>query len=286
LSTGRIEQGLIDLARRIAISIELPAVEEILLPTEQAASAKADAFGVMLLADGSAGPFYVSLEDTLALLYRHRPALDSGDLSPLDLVAGLERDDLPARALGLGAYNAISQCLMRQAGYRPDRSPMLDVLAPPQDARIALVGYFPPLAQRLLAQGREILVLEKNPARVPQQDGIQLTTNPADLGDRDWIICTASTLINGSLPQILAAKSVSARLHLIGPSASGLPDLLFTQAIDSVGGVYLDDADAIRASFRSDSSWGKNGRKFQLQRDDYPGVDALLERARQRGRSD
>ena len=63
-----------------------------------------------------------------------------------------------------------------------------------------MVGYIRPMAEKLLQKGMDhVLVLERNPARVDEAEGIRLTTRPADLKAYNEIVCTASTLINDSI---------------------------------------------------------------------------------------
>ena len=102
--------------------------------------------------------------------------------------------------------------------------------------------------------------------------------SPARLADCDYVICTASTLINDSLESVLGAIRRPTLVDLMGPSASGLPDTLFARGVDLVSGLAIDDLPLLRRYLASGDSWGKCGRKYQLSPRVYPGVEHLLAR--------
>ena len=136
-----------------------------------------DEFGFVFLSDHSVGPFYVSLDPILRTLWWRypRPGEVRGD--PIDLARGLEGGDLAERALAIGAFNALSRSLMRRTGFEPpDRGARKEVSATSSAALVGVVGYFGPVIERLVDAGREVLVLERQPARVPERPGVRLTT--------------------------------------------------------------------------------------------------------------
>ena len=262
-----------DLVRRVTRELALPTIKAILLPPDQANGEMKDNFGFVLLNDGSVGPFYTCLENTLEWIrQRHEQWIDE---SPDTLALQLDGLDIPRSALALGAYNAISQHLMNRAGYDPSRvEKRAD--AEPQGRHIGLVGFFRPLVERYLAEGRRVTVIEKQPQRVPPELGLALHTSPEALADCDYVLCTASTLINNTLESIIQAVRDPSVINLIGPSASGLPDALFRRGIGSTGGLIINQLDRLKQALENGDSWGKAGRKYQLQAADYPGLEQLL----------
>jgi hypothetical protein len=90
------------------------------------------------------------------------------------------------------------------------------------------------------------------------------------------VYCTASTLINDTLERILACCTAAQAVDLIGPSGSGLPDVLFAHGIHAVGGVSFANAGKLRAALGQRESWGAAGTKYELTAAGYPGADALL----------
>ena len=264
------------LVERIGPLLPLPEVAEILLPRLNPDSMRQDEFGFVVLADGSVGPFYTRLGITLELLYEIAAPSRLQGVDALSLAMGIGDGDLYQNALALGAFNAISQHLMKRAGFDPARhaAPPFE----PVEGRVGMVGFFRPLIERYLARGLKVLVIELRPERVPPELGVEVSTSPRALAGCDTVICTASTLINNSLDSILQAVAAETVVNLMGPSASGLPDLLFSRGVDWVGGVVIEDLPGLRDALAEDRSWGECGRKYQLSAADYPGLDHLLER--------
>jgi len=278
-----------ELARRIADHVALPPVRGLHLPRIVEDAEKPDEFGFVFLEDGSVGPFYTSLEDSLPRLWHRHPDPSSLRADPIELTDRFGADDLAGSALALGAFNAISQHLFRRAGFSPAAASASDASTgigePRAGERVGMVGYFCPLVERLLDKGVEVLVVEKKPERVEIVEGLELAGGPSALAHCDQVLCTASTLINNSLEEILAHSRGCDRFSLIGPSGSGLPDLLFERGVDSVGGIEFHDMDALQEALEQQVSWGHAGRKYQLTPACYPGVGELLRRAGRKRRA-
>ncbi len=278
-----IDRDYRELARHIAAHIELPAVAGLHLPRIVEEAEKPDEFGFVFLEDGSVGPFYTSLEDSLPRLWQRYPDPQRLHADALQLTQSFGDTDLAASALALGAFNAISQHLMKRARFSPAAASASDsstgIGEPRPGERVGMVGYFCPLVERLIDRGVSVLVVEKKPERVEIVEGLELAESAAELGHCDQVLCTASTLINGSLEDILAHSRGCRRFSLIGPSGSGLPDRLFERGVDSVGGIDFTDLDALHEALEQQVSWGHAGRKYQLTPQSYPGVGELLRRA-------
>ena len=104
-----------------------------------------------------------------------------------------------------------------------------------------MVGYFGPLVERLITQGRQVIVLEKLAERVQPHPLVKHVTHPTDLANCEQVLCTASTLVNNTLDGILAACAEVPHFSLVGPSASGLPDACFAHGVDSIGAIRFAD---------------------------------------------
>lgn len=236
-----------------------------------------DEFGFVQLSDGSVGPFYVSLKPVLATLRDRFPAGNRIRLDAVAVALGLAGGDLAERALAIGAFNALSHRLMRCAGYDPpDRGPAKEADPTDADAPTGVVGYFSPVIDRLVDSGSQVLVLERQPARVPERPNVRLTTLPEELAVCRRVLCTASVLINDTLDPLLAACSHGVRFQLIGPTGSGLPDALFARGLESVGGIRFDDPVRLGQVLARREPWGSGGRKYEICASDYPGIERLI----------
>ncbi len=291
-----ISSEYIELFSGIAKQIDLPKIEGIYLPqqvkenienTENGDGEKKDEFGVVILEDGSAGAFYISLDDTLKQL---KLQIEGSNLNTikknqdtLNLIRKFNSTSLHERAIALGAINAASQFIMSQAEFSaPDKNKnktiSIGIGQAKKGERIGMIGYFSPLIERLLDKGIEVLVLEKNPARVEPQQGVILSEDIAGLSSCQHILCTASTLINNTLDEVLSYSKQAKSFSLIGPSGSSLPDILFKHGVDAVGGYHFTDIPALKLALANQESWGHSGNKYQLTPEDYPGIETLLER--------
>ncbi len=272
-----IDQDYLRLIDRLAATQRTPEITALYLPTLIEDGEYRDEFGFVFLADGSIGPFYVSLKPVLATLWQRYPQAEGVRLGAVVTARRLAGGDLAERALALGAFNAMSRRLMRRAGYEPpDRGPAKEGVSTMPGVPIGIVGYFAPVIDRLVARGSDVLVLEQQPERVPDRPHVQLTTRPADLAACSKVLCTASVLINDTLDELLAACPHAGSFHLIGPSGSGLPDVLFERGVSSVGGIVFDDPDRLLACMARGDSWGTAGRKYEIRRSEYPGVERLI----------
>jgi uncharacterized protein (DUF4213/DUF364 family) len=252
-------------------------VSGLYLPPPAADETFRDEFGFVFLDDGSVGPFYVSMGGILDALWQRYPdpAACCDGVKPL--LRGFERTDLAERALAIGVYNALSASLFKRAQFvPPDRAAVSGLDRPVPGETVGMVGYFGPLVDRLLTRGCNVLALELAPERVSAQPGLASTVNPKDLCVCAHVLCTAATLVNDTLDELLTVLSGHVPVELVGPSGSGLPDALFARGVTSVGGIRFDDREALVTSLERGEPWGTTGRKYQLTPDGYPGADGLI----------
>ena len=276
-----IVKEYIEIAEQINLHCDLPKIYRLYLPDQRETQDVRDEFGLIFLRGGVVAPFYASLPGTLETLWQKFPVGREIELDLLDLIRLFADSDLANKAIALGAFNAMSQFVMQRAGLLPLNNlagANMGSAKPRAGERIGMVGYFCPLIDKLVDRGVEVLVLEKQPERVEARPGVFMSENPADLEPCRIVLCTAATLINDSIDEILAHCQHAENVSLIGPSGSGLPDVLFKRGIDAVGGVYFSDQYQLSARLRDRESWGEAGQKYQLSPDSYPGYKALLSR--------
>ncbi len=272
----------IELAQNIHRQISIPAVSRIYLPKQNNSEQFRDEFGLLFLEDGTAAPFYTSLPGTLSALQEQFSELGKTQYNTLDLIKLFSSEQLANKAIALGAFNAMSQYLMKHAGLLPQGAQASDKNMgsgkPQPGEQVGMIGYFCPLIDKLLSRGIAVLVIEQIPERIEAKPGLQFSQNPADLAQCRIVLCTAATLINDSLDDILSHCHNAETFSIIGPSGSGLPDVLFAKGVHSVGGVFFTDSQQLKQKLVQQSSWGQAGEKYQLTVDNYPGVQALLDK--------
>ena len=276
----QIADELIEMAQRIAREIELPEIEEIILPEPGVAGISDAEFAAVCLRDGSMGFFYTLLDDTAQRLRNEIMPEAWCGRPPLDLALQYAARDALARSMGLGAISAITQSLFNRAGYAPDtRTNSMAKMAFSPDDHVGMVGFFPRLVERLRTQRVHLTVIEKNAAFLQQGEAFRVTLDAAELVACNKILCTAATLLNDSLDEILAHCGHATRVAVIGPTAGCLPDPLFARGVDAVGGSRVADAALLKGRLREQREWAEAVQKYTIEKDVYPGFARLLRRA-------
>ena len=262
---------------RVATLLGRPRLNGLYLPEPVADETFRDEFGFVFLEDGGIGPFYVSMQHILSEISLRYAAPERCDEDAISMLRGFASNDPASRALALGTYNALSASLYRRVGFEPpDRGANSGLSGLSGGRPIGMVGYFRPLVEKLTARGCEVLVLERSPERVAVGPGVAVTESAQELAACKHLLCTASTLINDSLEEVLSVKQSGVIFELVGPSGSGLPDPLFARGVTSVGGVSFTDRAQLIEHLRSGGSWGAAGRKYQLDASSYPGMERLI----------
>lgn len=263
----------------IADNLPLPAIESLYIPPPDAADTKNGEFGAITLKDGTVGLVYLLLSDTLANMQPLSLSKRLVGKSPAELALAIESDDEIERALAVGAFNAISQLIFRQSDYPLDfTTNALDEIDFSNKDRVGMIGFFPPLVQRLRERSIPLMVLELKKELVALEDNFEVTLDPGRLSECNKIICTATTILNGSIDQVLKACDSQAQIAVIGPTAGFLPDPLFDRGVDLVGGSMIPDSKLFIDHCKQDKKWGNTALKYCLRKGDYPGYKELIHR--------
>lgn len=266
------------LIERIVERRTLPAIRDIFLPRLTESPDPSNEFGAVVLADGSVGVMFVQLDETRQTLSRYHALHEQVGSHPADMAQAFSGDDPAAKALALGAINAIGQHLLKQSGCPlDDTTDSLALFDPQPGERIGMVGYFPPLVKRLAARHVPVTVLELKPQLVCQEGALEVTLDPARLEACDRILCTSSVILNDTVDELLAHCGHASEFALIGPTAGFLPDPLFARGVTLVGGSRVVDTDGFLERCRRGMPWGATTRKYCLRPSHYPGIEALLQ---------
>ena len=89
---------------------------------------------------------------------------------------------------------------------------------------------------------KDITIVEKNQKKIEFGDNLKIKRSIDELNEKelnsDVLFCTGTTLINNSIEEILRVFRKTANyIILIGPTASMIPDVLFDNGVDIVGGI-------------------------------------------------
>jgi uncharacterized protein (DUF4213/DUF364 family) len=176
-----------------------------------------------------------------AHLHGARPIAGAGTLhrrSAAALAALLRSDSPPEASIGLAAANALLNC--RARGLVELKA--LEVLRRRgAGRRVAMIGHFP-FADELRASCERLWVFERG---VGRRDGDLDEGEIAEqLPAADVVAVTATTLLNGTLPSVLAAVRGDAFLMMLGPSTPLTP-ALFDLGFDLLCGTVVEDPGAV-----------------------------------------
>lgn len=257
--------------------LALPVVAQVYVPDPRPDPARNAEFGVVSLADGSAGLFYAWLGDSQAGLGTQFAKHSFTAMPAMELVRYYAGADDNTRSLGLAAINAVSQHVFRRSGFSLDtRTDSMAQLSFANGDRVGMIGFFPSLVERLCKRGIEVIVVEKKAHMVRHEGLLEVTLDGERLRSCNKILCTGATLINDSLDEMLGFCADAERLAMIGPTASCLPDVLFQRGVDVVGGALVKDLPELLARQAAGQSFGDSVAKYSIRKEDYPGLQELL----------
>ncbi len=261
--------------------LSLPKIKRLWLPPLRDQPDRSAEFGAIVLEDDSVGLMFVLLDDTLHQINDRFDPKSLVGTDPAELAMEFQDRDPARKALALGAINAIGQHVIRASQLPLDtETNSIAAFDPRPEDRIGMVGFFPPLVERLRAARMDLTVIELKSELIQQEDRFQVTLDPAALKRCNKILCTSTVLLNDSVDRMLEYCTHADQLAIIGPSAGFLPDPLFDRNVDTVGGNQIVDATGFITHCEDEEKWGQTARKYCLHHHDYPGYQALLRRLR------
>jgi len=138
------------------------------------------------------------------------------------------------KSLGLATANAL---LHPEAGEEEHDSIALMHLSP--EDRVAMVGYFGPLVKRIQKTGAELRIIEKDPDRVEEipdrkeRDGV--------LEECSVAIITATSILNGTIEEILNGLGSPRHVTILGPSTPLCGEVFVHTPVTHLGGSAIRD---------------------------------------------
>jgi uncharacterized protein (DUF4213/DUF364 family) len=150
------------------------------------------------------------------------------------------------RAVGIAAMNALADTCWRRRPH-PETELRLGIDAfdateiRPGD-KVVVVGAFVPFLRELKRRRQPFLVLEQDPATLKAEE--LPFFRPAEQADSvvpeaDVLLITGTTLINDTLEELLSLAKPSARVTMVGPTVSLLPDAFLSRGGDILGTVRI-----------------------------------------------
>jgi uncharacterized protein len=142
------------------------------------------------------------------------------------------------RAIGLATANA----LIRPPADTAEDLEATTCLNLKPGEKVAMVGLFAPLMERILATGAILTVIEKNPDRLGLLSPVE---KKQALKECDVAIITATTIMNDTFEETLDFLGKPRSVALIGPSTPLVPDIFPDTPITHLGGVVVADSQRV-----------------------------------------
>jgi uncharacterized protein (DUF4213/DUF364 family) len=194
------------------------------------------------------------------------------------------------RAIGIAALNALAQLAAERRGEdggfeRVEGRDAFDAAAVQAHETAVVVGAFVPFLRELRRIGARHFVLEKDPSTLKPHEMAyfrEADRAPEVVPEADVLIITGTTLINDTLADLVALAKPSARIVVVGPTVTMIPDAFFEQGCHILGGVRITDPDAFLDVLAEGGSgyhfFGRSAVKVTLRRRDVPGMASIRTR--------
>ncbi len=144
-----------------------------------------------------------------------------------------------ARAVGLATANALLSLPPHPQASADEVIGSLDIGS---DDHVAMVGYFAPVVAKIQKSGCRLDIIEMNPGR---GETLSPKEGRKTLADCSVAIITATSLINGTLDDLLADLGSPRAAVVLGPSTPLCPEAFQGTKITHLAGARVQDADAV-----------------------------------------
>lgn len=154
------------------------------------------------------------------------------------------------KIIGIAALNAASQHILKKKNSYPKlMRDLIDYLKINQDTSITFVGLIKPLIRKLSEKTQKITIIEDILSTPHEFSQFELKKSIDNLErekvSTNILFCTGTTLINNTIEGILELfKGKARKIILIGPTSSMIPDVLFENGVNIVGGMEIIDSEA------------------------------------------
>ena len=174
-------------------------------------------------------------------LHGSQPIASAGELqqrTPLELADLLRSDSPPESAVGLAAANALFGATTDNLR---DEKAVAILRERGRGRKVAMIGRFP-FADTLREDSEQFWVFERGLNRRQEDFGEEAMEQL--LPQADVVAVTATTLLNQTLPTVLAGVRTDAFVMLLGPSTPLTP-ALFRFGFDVLCGTVVEDPESV-----------------------------------------
>jgi len=187
--------------------------------------------------DGGLGLAYTWFTDkTCCSFWRDWEDVEGGPASRL--LDRLLSDNGLERSVGLATANALNRSVAdRLPTDESQAGALVDGMRIGRGSKVAMVGFFPPVAKKLRDLGAELDVVDAGRGMGDERAFRER------LGDwADVLILTSTTLLGGTTEDFLACAGSRVRIALLGPSTPLVPEAFAGLPVDVLAGMVPGDS--------------------------------------------
>jgi len=193
-------------------------------------------YAAVRLENGATGLAAVPLADVSASCSVFPPGGSIAGRSADFLLRGLVGGNPLEKTLGMAAANAV-------IGPEPqDETDALELIGLGPEDRVAMVGLFSPLVERIRRTGARLDVIEKDPRKAAPLGRRKIMSV---LGACTVALITATSLLNDTLEETLAGLARPRHVAVLGPSSPLDPEIFRDTPVSHIGGAIVADAPQI-----------------------------------------
>ena len=164
----------------------------------------------------------------------------------------LSHTNILRKTLAIATLNALSACYWEEnknLEYKIETDvDSFDVMEIPQGKKSVVIGALVPMLKKLLAADADFKVLEMDSRTLKGKELEHFApTKDANmyLPDSDLDVITGVTILNDTLPDLLAMCKPGADILVTGPTAGMIPDAFFKRGVTVMGGILVTKPDEL-----------------------------------------
>ena len=164
----------------------------------------------------------------------------------------LSHTNILRKTLAIATLNALSACYWEEnknLEYKIEIDvDSFDVMEVPKGKKSVVIGALVPMLKKLLAADADFKVLEMD-SRTLKGKELEHFAPSKDanmyLPDSDLDVITGVTILNDTLPDLLAMCKPGADILVTGPTAGMIPDAFFKRGVTVMGGILVTKPDEL-----------------------------------------
>ena len=195
-----------------------------------------------------------------------------------DYLDDLSHANILRKTLAIATLNALSACYWEEnkdLDYKIEMDiDSFDVMKIPQGKKSVVIGALVPMLKKLLAADADFKVLEMDSCTLKGKE-LDHFAPSKDAGvylpHADLNVITGVTILNDTLPDLLAMCKPGADILVTGPTAGMIPDAFFKRGVTVMGGILVTKPDELLDIISEGGSgyhfFGKSAERIVIYRD-------------------